>query len=157
MMSNNEENRAMSREEFENLFNPYRSDIHPEMAKRQALAEYDRLTAEVERLKSMPEIKHQLELQHSIKELREKHDRVVAECEMWKQKYHKEAERGDVKFTENMTKTVQLAEKDVAILELTRALRNLHDEQNDAPLERHRKTWEEAMERAGEILKKYEI
>ena len=39
------------------------------------------------------------------------------------------------------------------------ALRALYDEQNGPPLlaPRHRKAWEEAMRRAGEILKKHGV
>lgn len=46
--------------------------------------------------------------------------------------------------------------KDVAISELTAALRDLYDEQNDAPLERRREQWQAAYSKATEMLKKYE-
>jgi Lar family restriction alleviation protein len=43
-----------------------------------------------------------------------------------------------------------------ATAELVDALRDLYDEQNDAPLERRRPEWQAAMDNAIKVLEKYE-
>jgi len=40
--------------------------------------------------------------------------------------------------------------------QLVNALRDLHDLQNDAPLEKYRKQWEQVMNRIGRLLDKHE-
>lgn len=58
------------------------------------------------------------------------------------------------KYRESHLRTI--AELQMEKEELIDALRDLYDEQNDAPIERHRARWETAMEKAGRTLKKYE-
>lgn len=52
--------------------------------------------------------------------------------------------------------TSEIARLEAAINNLCIALRDLYDEQNDAPLERRRPQWEAAMKNAIETLKLYE-
>lgn len=56
----------------------------------------------------------------------------------------------------NEQNAAEIARLRAAVNDLCIALRDLHDEQNDAPLERRRHQWEAAMENAIETLKLYE-
>ena len=53
-----------------------------------------------------------------VEPLQSEIDRLTAEGETWKQKYHKEAEKGDIAFTESMTYVIEIAERDKTIKEL---------------------------------------
>ncbi len=96
-------------------------------------------------------------LHHTVLVLAADHERELAEQaaqkdDQWR-KTNAEYERVS---KENTRLLARLADRDRRIAELVAGLRALYDEQNDAPLDRRRAQWIQAMDQARALLARME-